>query len=222
MPHFLAGFIARHRVLSAFSLLYIAGFSVQSILGGNTEFIFYAVVMVAAIVGILYMHTRVAFSTLVLWLLAIWGFLHMAGGNIPIPAAWALDWASENPEGSRTVLYNLRPLAWAPKFDQFVHAFGFFTATLASFEAIRAAAGPTVRVGFGILMASLLCGMGLGAVNEVVEFAATRFMHTNVGGYENTGWDLVSNFTGCILAVILLAASRGRLEPPDTAAPRAA
>ena len=40
-------------------------------------------------------------------------------------------------------------------------------------------------------------GMGLGALNEVVEFVAVLTMpETNVGGYTNTGWDLVSNLAG--------------------------
>ncbi len=41
------------------------------------------------------------------------------------------------------------------------------------------------------------------AVNEVVEFIATITLPgTNVGGYENTGWDLVANLVGCLIAVI--------------------
>ncbi len=48
-------------------------------------------------------------------------------------------------------------------------------------------------------------GMGFGAMNEVVEFIATLTMpETNVGGYINTGWDLVSNLTGCTLAALLI------------------
>ena len=47
-----------------------------------------------------------------------------------------------------------------------------------------------------------LIGMGLGAMNEVIEFVGTLiFPNTNVGGYVNTGWDLVCNMTGCIAAV---------------------
>jgi hypothetical protein len=52
--------------------------------------------------------------------------------------------------------------------------------------------------------------MGLGATNEVIEFIATRLMDTNVGGYENTGWDLVANAVGAGLAVVLIRrANRG-------------
>ena len=56
--------------------------------------------------------------------------------------------------------------------------------------------------------------MGFGALNEVVEFAATLSVpETNVGGYVNTGWDLVSNLVGCITAAILIRC----LSPkPDT------
>ena len=48
-------------------------------------------------------------------------------------------------------------------------------------------------------------GMGLGALNEVVEFAATLLVpETNVGGYLNTGWDLVANTTGATTAAVLI------------------
>ena len=59
-------------------------------------------------------------------------------------------------------------------------------------------------------------GMGFGALNEVIEFAATLTVpETNVGGYRNTGWDLVSNLVGTSIAsiAIWLAASRGRSAP---------
>ena len=56
MPRFLTGFIRQHLPLSAFTLLYVIGFSAWSFAGGNTEFVFYSVVMVLAILGVLYMH----------------------------------------------------------------------------------------------------------------------------------------------------------------------
>ena len=61
--------------------------------------------------------------------------------------------------------------------------------------------------------------MGFGAANEVVEFIATRVLpETNVGGYENTGWDLVSNTVGCLVAAVLIyALDSGRPEGRDRA-----
>jgi hypothetical protein len=53
--------------------------------------------------------------------------------------------------------------------------------------------------------------MGVGALNEVVEFLATRLLpETNVGGFENTGWDLVFNTHGASAAAVLIyRAGRG-------------
>lgn len=47
--------------------------------------------------------------------------------------------------------------------------------------------------------------MGFGAANEVIEFLATTSLReTNVGGYENTGWDLVAHFVGSVLAAVVI------------------
>ena len=44
-------------------------------------------------------------------------------------------------------------------------------------------------------------GMGFGALNEVIEFFAVMLLpKTNVGDYENTGWDLVANLVGATVA----------------------
>ena len=56
-------------------------------------------------------------------------------------------------------------------------------------------------------------GMGLGALNELVEFIATLLIpETNVGGYLNTGWDLVANFVGATLAAIIIFVRGTRRE----------
>jgi hypothetical protein len=53
-----------------------------------------------------------------------------------------------------------------------------------------------------------LCGaasMGFGGLNEVIEFFLTLTLpETNIGGYMNTGWDLVSNLVGVTLACGLI------------------
>lgn len=197
--------------LVLFVAFYMVGFTGYALARGNSEFVFYALVMVVLIGGTLLVHRKVGFSSLVLWLLAVWGLLHMAGGNVPVPGRWAVDWVPEPGKPSVTVLYNFRPAAWMPKYDQIVHVYGFFTATLGAFEAIRAAvtghAGQPVsafRITSGLAVACFLVGMGLGALNEVIEFVATRFMDTNVGDYVNTGWDLVSNMIGAAGAATLV------------------
>lgn len=186
------------KTVAAFVALYLVLCGGAAILRGNGEFIFYLVVMLILIGMIYAVHRRVAFSPLTLWLLAIWGLLHMGGGTIPIPAALA-DKGSDH-----AVLYSLKPWASLPRYDQVAHVFGFFVATLAASEALLAATKP-VRIGMGFAAACALMGVGFGALNEVVEFIAVKTLpDTNVGGYENTGWDLVSNTIGAGVGAIVV------------------
>jgi hypothetical protein len=199
--------IRRHLALVVFVTVYMVGFTAYALSRGNSEFVFYAIVMLVLIGGTFAIHRRVHFSPLVLWLLAVWGLFHMAGGNIPVPASLAVDWTPPPGKPAVTVLYNFRPHHWFPKYDQIIHAFGFFCATLAASEALRASIRgmkAEFRVNAGFAAASFFIGMGLGAFNEVVEFTATRFMDTNVGDYVNTGWDLISNMTGAAVAAAIV------------------
>jgi len=44
-------------------------------------------------------------------------------------------------------------------------------------------------------------GLGVGAVNETIEFLITLLpADSNVGGFSNTGWDLVANALGAATA----------------------
>ena len=57
----------------------------------------------------------------------------------------------------------------------------------------------------GLMVLSASAALGFGALNEVVEFVATLLVpETNVGGYRNTGWDLVSNLSGATIAATLI------------------
>lgn len=196
---------ANRPLLAAFTALYMVVFGAWAVATGNTEFLFYAAVMLALIGGVLLIDRQVHFSPAVLWGLSIWGLLHMAGGTVPIPE-------SVTEPGGLPRLYSLRLWPWFIKYDQFVHAFGFGAATLAGWEGLRAATQLRRPPGFGLALLVVCIGMGLGALNEVVEFIATLIMpETNVGGYRNTGWDLVANLTGCLAAAgWLLARGDGR------------
>ncbi|MBM4107522.1 MAG: hypothetical protein FJ255_01705 [Phycisphaerae bacterium] len=205
---------SRHdRLIVGFTLLYLVGLTARSVGQGNTEFLYYAAVMLGLIGAVGLLHARVRLPAGVLAALSAWGLLHMLGGTLAIPAS-----VSDPPDPA--VLYNLRLHRVLPKFDQLVHAYGFGVATWASYHALRhamgVAGGGRFRVTLGTGTALVCMGMGLGALNEVVEFAATRLMpRTNVGGYENTGWDLVSNLAGCLIAVAGLALR----QPPYRSAP---
>lgn len=188
----------------AFVIITVLAGVAMAIVNWNYEFIYYGAVMLVLIGVVGVIHFRVRFPMFVLWGLAAWVLVHMGGGTIPIPA-------SVTEPGTPSVLYSLRLHPSLPKYDQVVHCYGFFMSTLACWRAlmvVSAGARPTgapLRPTFGALSAAALMGNGLGAMNEVIEFAATQIMPgTNVGGYVNTGWDLVSNLVGTILAAIVI------------------
>lgn len=184
--------------VAVFSAAYLLGFGGVAIAKGNGEFVFYLVVMLILVGAVYAIHRRVVFSPLVLWMLAVWGFGHMGGGVIPIPPEYA-DGGTGDP-----VLYSFRAAEWLPRYDQCIHVYGFCCATIASGEALWVCTRPA-RIGVGFAAAAALMGAGFGALNEVVEFVATETLpETNVGGYENTGWDLVSNTVGAILGALIV------------------
>lgn len=172
----------------------------------NQEFLFYFVVMALLIAATVALHFRVGLHLGALWGLSAWGAAHMAGGLAPIPESWPIH-------GDAHVLYNLWLIPGLLKYDQVVHAYGFGLVTWICWQGLQAAfaaRGLAVQPTVGLLTLCAAAGNGFGAANELVEFIATLTLPgTNVGGYANTGWDLVANFTGTI-AVASLIYLRGR------------
>lgn len=193
-------------LLAVFVVVYMVVFSGMALRAGNVEFAVYAGAMVLFIGLVALLHLRFGLRCSTLWLLAVWGLVHMAGGTVEIPAAWA--------DSGGSVLYSLRLHPLMPRYDQMVHAFGFFAASLACFDVLTHMVG--YRAGqprVGLAVVSALMGYGLGAMNEVLEFAITLTVpEHNVGGYVNTGWDLVSNLVGVCTAgvVIVVVGGAGR------------
>jgi hypothetical protein len=174
----------------------------------NTGFVSYVVVMGVLITSLILVHKRVNFSSGLLWGMSVWGALHVAGGSIHVPEAFAQ-------RGSLPLLYSWWLIPGLLKYDQIVHAFGFGITAWACWQILRSCireqTGSIPEPTFGLCLLSAAGGMGFGALNEVVEFFATLLIPvTNIGDYANTGWDLVSNLVGCGIAAILIRLSSGR------------
>ncbi len=191
--------------LAAFNGAYLLTAAAVALGRRNGEFIFYIVVMLVLAAAVLAIHRRVGLSSGVLWGLSLWGLAHMAGGLVPVPDTWPIN-------GDIRVLYSWWIIPDRLKYDQVVHAFGFGVTTWLCWECLQAMLADSCGIARSRIVPTLgmvtLCaaaGMGFGALNEVVEFVATLLMpETNVGGYINTGWDLVSNLVGCIAAAVII------------------
>jgi hypothetical protein len=166
----------------------------------NFEFLFYIAVMLVMVEVVRSIHHRISLSVGVLWGLSLWGFAHMAGGLVPVPSTWPVN-------GESYVLYSLWLVPGVLKYDHVVHAYGFGVTTVVCWEGLCALLGrvKSSRPSFGMLLLCVAAGMGFGALNEVIEFAATLLVpETNVGGYFNTGWDMVANLVGTMGAAVLI------------------
>ncbi|MDX2148291.1 MAG: DUF2238 domain-containing protein [Planctomycetota bacterium] len=202
----------RLRGPAIFTVSYMLMATAVALSRGNHEFIFYALMMAFFIYCAWELDRRAHLSQPVLWMLSLWGLFHMAGGNVPIPAAWSVP-------ADPAVLYNFKPAPWLPKYDQVVHFYGFMVAMMTCWEGMEGMTHNTIKPKLGPLTIAVLAAMGLGAFNELVEFVATRILpETNVGGYENTGWDLVANTLGAIVGAMIIGWTPfGERRQPDRA-----
>ena len=180
--------LREHTLLALFSLVYLVAFGVYGLVTESPAVLLYLVLMSLAMLFVAVLYRRVRFGTGVLWGLAIWGLLHMAGGLVQL---------------DDEVLYHFFLVGRLVRFDHVVHAFGFGFGTLAAWQAMRLWIDEDRRMTAGLAVLIALAGMGIGAVNEVFEFGVSQLNpDSNVGGYLNTGWDLVYNTLGCSLAAL--------------------
>ncbi|HUF63449.1 MAG TPA: DUF2238 domain-containing protein [Verrucomicrobiales bacterium] len=185
-----------------FTAIYMAAAIAGAIASGNREFIIYIGVMLVLIPSILAVHRKYPLTPPLFWAFSVWGLLHMAGGLLPIPQGWFH-------QGPHAVLYSWWLVPGYLKYDQVTHAYGFGITSWLCWHVIKSSLrspdGSPVRPTPGILLLCAAAGMGFGAFNEVIEFTATRILpDTNVGDYENTGWDLVSNLVGSVIAALII------------------
>ena len=88
--------------------------------------------------------------------------------------------------------------------DQLVHALGFGITAWVLWHVLTRHY-PDTRGTWTALAFPALASMGLGATNEIIEFAAVLAVpDTNVGGYYNTALDLCFNALGAVVAMGLV------------------
>lgn len=159
----------------------------------NYEFLMYVGVIIFFLAVIILTNRKINYPNSVLWGLTVWSLLHLCGGGLFI-------------KGKKIYTIMIYPIVGEPynifKYDQFVHIVGFGVATLAMYYLLKPILSNNLgkRVALSIII--IMAGLGVGALNEIVEFVATVVIpETGVGGYENTSLDLVSDLIGAIGAM---------------------
>jgi putative membrane protein len=182
---------------------YVIGFSTLYLLIGglyfardlNLEFVIYVAVIVAIFAGVFATLRTTRFPVWMLWLLSIWGLLHVLGGAV------------ETRDGV-LFAYRFYPFFdgggdfFILKYDQVVHFYLYGLVALMSYHTLRVplgVAGQTVLVA----LAAALISLGISGLNEIMEFLIAVTVERNgVGGYENAMLDLIFNWVGAALAVV--------------------
>ncbi|MFC1752540.1 DUF2238 domain-containing protein [Thermoproteota archaeon] len=161
----------------------------------NYEFMVYIGVTLFFVLLVIFTNWKVHYPNRILWGLTVWAILHLAGGGLSF-------------DGIRCYELMLINLIGEPyhilRYDQFVHAFGFFIATLTMYHLLKPMIKEKTRwIAMSIVIIS--AGLGAGALNEIIEFTTTIFIqNTGVGDYINTSLDLVSDLVGAVLGMIYI------------------
>lgn len=204
-PVFWSGLAPQQKAVAAVTLGYVGLFTVWFLVAGNYEFIVYVVTMAVLIWLIARSLHSAAYPPAMLWALSLWGLAHMAGGGVTVGdgVLYSMPVFPVIATGEMTIL----------KYDQIVHAWGFGVTAWVLWH-LLARFHPSLRGSKAIMVFPALAAMGLGAVNEIIEFSAVLLVpDTNVGGYINTALDLCFNALGAVLAMVLVARFAAFPEP---------
>ena len=199
---FLSTLKPAEKTVAGFMVAYLVAFSAWFFSIGNNEFIIYIVTMLAlmALVG---STLRVGeYPAAMLWALALWGLLHCAGGGVPVgdKVLYATQLIPLVGDGTSEMTLL--------KYDQLVHALGFGITAWVLWHVLTRHY-PATRNTWTAYTFPALASMGLGAVNEIIEFSAVVIVQdTGVGGYVNTALDLCFNGAGAVIAVLVIAATQ--------------
>jgi putative membrane protein len=173
----------------------LAIFTILFLSRKNYEFLLYIGVIIFFLVLILGTNKKVEYPNSVLWGLTAWALLHMSGGGLYIGEIKLYE----------VMLVTLSEEYHIFRYDQFVHIIGFGVATLVMYFLIKPLLRPELDRWTALSIVVVMAGLGVGALNEIVEFAATVLMpETGVGGYMNTSLDLVSDLVGAVVAIVII------------------
>jgi len=184
-------------IVSILALLFFTALFLQR---RNYEFIIYVFVIIFFLCVILFTNRKVRYPNGVLWGLTLWAIMHMAGGGLFIGGKKLYE---------MMIIDIVGPPYLILKYDQAVHFIGFWVAAIVMYHVLLPRLKEKMPARFSIMLVVVMAGLGLGALNEIIEFLATVLVpSTGVGGYVNTALDLAFDLLGAIGAGMYLSVSR--------------
>lgn len=183
------------KLVSILTYVFLAALLVYFVMIANYEFIGYAVVVGILFYLILKLDENYKFPVVSIWLFAVWIVSHMLGGLVYIGGVRLYDLV-------------LIPIIGEPffilRYDQLIHAFCYFAIVILVYFVLKG----NMKKGSGIVLSvfAVLVAIGIGLLNEVIEFGMVVFADAGaaVGGYYNTALDLVFNLVGALIGVVFV------------------
>jgi len=175
-------------------ILILSLFTLFFVIKQNYEFLLYTVVLGIFIFAIAKTDKIFNYSNIAKWGLTLWLFLHLSGGSFYIGQTKLYDLVLIKLIGEP---YNIL------RYDQLIHFYCYVVITLLFFPIILSFCKKNPNK-FLLGLTLTLAGLGIGAINEIIEFSTVAlFGTTGVGNYTNNALDLVFNLIGAFSATMI-------------------
>ncbi len=166
----------------------------------NLEFVIYVGVIIAILGTVFSTVSYTKFPLWQLWLLSLWGLLHVLGGAV------------QTVDGV-LFAYKVYPVLdfggdfYVLKYDQIVHMYLYGVVALMAYHLFTTRWSEAK--GWLVELAAILVSVGISSLNEIMEFLVAVTVERNgVGGYENAMLDLIFNLSGAIVAIAVCKSFR--------------
>ncbi|MEK7462131.1 MAG: DUF2238 domain-containing protein [Patescibacteria group bacterium] len=180
-------------VFTAVYLFWGGAYFIQDL---NLEFVIYGGVIIAILGTVFGTVSYTKFPLWQLWLLSIWGLMHVLGGAV------------QTVDGV-LFAYKIYPFLdlggdfYILKYDQVVHMYLYGVVALMAYRLFITRWCATK--GWLVGLVAVLASLGVSSLNEIMEFLIAVTVERNgVGGYENAMLDLMFNLGGAVVAIGLL------------------
>jgi putative membrane protein len=164
----------------------------------NVEYAIYSGIIFVVMAIVLLTLSYTDFPQWQLWLLSVWGLLHVFGGAIKL-------------HGTTLAASHLYPVwngggdFYVLKYDQILHFILYAIVATMAHHLIR----NVIEVKNNTKMVALLTiliSVGVGALNEAAEFFISLNLHKNLSyGYQNVTLNILFNLAGALIAALLLS-----------------